>query len=155
MIKPNLCLRDGQAFNTRVEKHRKIDTPVGEHLTQCEDDSLSSDLSWTIIDQATSRIKFVIREALQIRKEQPRPKTSYKIRSKELTVNLYTQNQHKNLKNFKISKPHQKMECLRNLYFLIKNSDKYLRSDVFKKAPARTFKVDYIRDVLELFDYFM
>ena len=44
----------GQTFRhltTRIEEHKKADSPVGLHLQQCQLEGYSADLSWEIIDQ--------------------------------------------------------------------------------------------------------
>ena len=72
-------------LTTRVKEHRKADSPVGQYLKECGGDSLSSELSWKIIDQANSNHKFLTLEALHIFKEKPGLNARDEIRSSELT----------------------------------------------------------------------
>ena len=70
-------------LTTRIEEHRKEDTPVGQHIRQC-----GSEIKWKIIDQASSSIKVLILEALHIRKERPVINTRDEFRGRELTLRL-------------------------------------------------------------------
>ena len=73
---------------TRVEEHRKKDTPVGQHIRQCGSESGMSEFNWKIIDQASSTIKLLTLEALHIRKERPAINTHDEFRSRELKLRL-------------------------------------------------------------------
>ena len=77
-----------QHFTTRIEEHRKEDTPVGQHIRQCSIESGKSEFKWKIIDQASSSIKLLTLEALHIRKERPAINTRDEFRSRELTQGL-------------------------------------------------------------------
>ena len=66
-------------LTTRIEEHRKEDTPVGQHIRQCGSESGKSGFKWKIIDQASSSIKLLTLEELHIRKE--RPSTSLEVGS--------------------------------------------------------------------------
>ena len=43
---------------TRIEEHKKADSPVGLHLQQCQLEGNSADLSWEIIDRSNNQTKF-------------------------------------------------------------------------------------------------
>ena len=66
-------------LTTRIEEHRKEDTPVGQHIRQCERGK--SEFNWKIINQASSSIKLLILEALHNRKERPARATSLEVGS--------------------------------------------------------------------------
>ena len=42
-------------LTTRIEEHKKTDSPVGLHLQQCQLEGTSADLSWEIIDRSNNR----------------------------------------------------------------------------------------------------
>ena len=42
-------------FTTRIEEHKKADSPVGLHLQQCHFEGSSVDLSWKIIDRSNNQ----------------------------------------------------------------------------------------------------
>ena len=73
---------------TRIEEHRKEDTPIGQHIRQCGSERGKSEFNWKIIDQASSSIKLLTLEALHIRKERPAINTRDEFRSRELTLRL-------------------------------------------------------------------
>ena len=73
---------------TRIEEHRKEDTPVGQHIRQCGSESGKSEFKWKKIDQASSSIKLLTLEALHIRKERSAINTRDEFRSRELTLRL-------------------------------------------------------------------
>ena len=75
-------------LTTRIEEHRKEDTPVGQHIRQCGSESGKSEFKWKIIDQASSSIKLLTLEALHIRKERSAINTRDEFRSRELTLRL-------------------------------------------------------------------
>ena len=75
-------------LTTRIEEHRKEDTPVGQHIRQCGSERGKSEFNWKIIDQASSSIKLLTLEALHIRKERPAINTLDEFRSRELTLRL-------------------------------------------------------------------
>ena len=76
-------------LTTRIEEHRKEDTPVGQHIRQYGSESGKSEFKWKIIDQASSRIKLLTLEALHIRKERPAINTRDEYGSRELTLRLH------------------------------------------------------------------
>ena len=73
---------------TRVEEHRKEDTPVGQHIRQRGSESGKSEFKWKIIEQASSSIKLLTLKALHIRKERPAINMCNEYRSRELTLRL-------------------------------------------------------------------
>ena len=73
-------------LTTRIEEHRKEDTPVGQHIRQCGIESGKSEFKWKRIDQASSSIKLLTLEALHIRKERAAINTHDEFRSRELTL---------------------------------------------------------------------
>ena len=75
-------------LTTRIEEHRKEDTPVGQHIRLFISESGKSEFKWKIIDQASSSIKLLTLEALHIRKERPAINTRDEFRSRELTLRL-------------------------------------------------------------------
>ena len=75
-------------LTTRIEEHRKENTPVRQHIRQCGIESGKSEFKWKIIDQASSSIKLLTLEALHIRKERPAVHTRDEFRSRELTLRL-------------------------------------------------------------------
>ena len=75
-------------LTTRIEEHRKEDTPVGQHIRQCGSEGGKSELKWKTIDLASSSIKLITFEALHITKERPAINTRNEIRSRELTLRL-------------------------------------------------------------------
>ena len=44
-------------LTTRIEEHRKEDTPVGQHIRHCGSESGESELKWKINDQASNSLK--------------------------------------------------------------------------------------------------
>ena len=75
-------------LTTRIEEHRKEDTPVGQPIRQCGSESGKSEFKWKIIEQASSSIKLLTIEALHIRKERPAINMRDEFRSRELTLGL-------------------------------------------------------------------
>ena len=75
-------------MTTRIEEHKKADSPVGLHLQQCQLEGNCEDLSWEIIDSLNSRTKLLTLEAIHIRKEKPGLNTSDEFRSRELTLKI-------------------------------------------------------------------
>ena len=73
-------------LTTRIEEHRKEDTPVGQQKRQCGSESGKSEFKWKIIEQTSSSIKLLTLEAL--RKERPAINTRDEFRSRELTLRL-------------------------------------------------------------------
>ena len=45
----------GRHLTTRIEEHKKADSPVGLHLQQFQLEGNSADLSWEIIDRPTTK----------------------------------------------------------------------------------------------------
>ena len=85
----------GQTFRyltTRIEEHKKADSPLGLHHQQCQLEGNSADLSWEIIDRSNNQTKLLTLEAIHIRKEKPGLNTRDEFRSKELTLKIYSQN---------------------------------------------------------------
>ena len=77
-----------QHLTTRVEEHRKEDTPVGQPIRQCGSENGKSEFNWKIINQASGIIKLLTLEALQNRNERPGINTRDGFRSRELTLGL-------------------------------------------------------------------
>ena len=75
-------------LTSRIEEHRKEDTPVGQQIRQCSSESGMSEFKWKIIDQASSNVKFCTLEALLISKERPAINPRDEFRSRELTLRL-------------------------------------------------------------------
>ena len=75
-------------LTTRIEEHRKADSPVGLHLQQCQLEGNSADLSWEIIDRSNNQTKLLTLEAIHIRKEKPGLNTRDEFRSRELTLKI-------------------------------------------------------------------
>ena len=75
-------------LTTRIDEHRKEDTPIGQHIRQCGSESGKSEFKWKIIDQASSSIKRLTLEALHFRKGRPAINTRDEFRSRELTLRL-------------------------------------------------------------------
>ena len=75
-------------LTTRIEEHRKEDTPVGQHIRQCGSESGESEFKWKIIDQASSSIKLLTLEALHVRKERPAINMCDDFRGREPTLGL-------------------------------------------------------------------
>ena len=46
-------------MTTRIEEHKKADSPVGLHLQQCQLEGNSADLSWEIIDRSNNQTKLL------------------------------------------------------------------------------------------------
>ena len=85
---------DGQNdrfLTTRIEEHKKRDSPVGLHLQQCSLDRNSADLSWESIDRSNNQTKLLTLEAIHIRKEKPGLNTRDEFRSRELTLKIQFQ----------------------------------------------------------------
>ena len=75
-------------LTTRIEEHKKADSPVGIHLQQCQLEGNSADLSWEIIDRSNNQTKLLTLEAIHIRKEKPGLNTRDEFRSRELTLKI-------------------------------------------------------------------
>ena len=75
-------------LTTRIEEHKKADSPVGLHLQQCQHEGNSADLSWEIIDRSNNQTKLLTLEAKQIRKGKPGLNTRDEFRSRALTVKI-------------------------------------------------------------------
>ena len=75
-------------LTTRIEEHKKADSPVGLHLQQCQLEGNSADLSWEIINRSNNQTKLLTLEAIHIRKEKPGLKTRDEFRSRELTLKI-------------------------------------------------------------------
>ena len=70
-------------LNSRIEDHKKADSPVGLHLQQCQLEGNSADLNWEIIDRSKNQTKLLTLEAKYIRKEKPGLNTRDEFRSSE------------------------------------------------------------------------
>ena len=75
-------------LTTRVEEHKKADSPVGLHLQQCQLVGNSADLNWEIIDRSNNQTKLLTLEVIHIRKEKPGLNTRDEFRSRELTLKI-------------------------------------------------------------------
>ena len=73
-------------LTTRIEEHKKADSPLGLHLQQCQLEGNSADLSWEIIDRSNNQTKLLTLEAIHIRKEKPGLNTRDEFRSREFTL---------------------------------------------------------------------
>ena len=69
-------------LTTRIEEHKKADSPVGQL------EGNSTDLSWEIIDRSNNQTKLLTLEAIDIRKEKPGLNTRDEFRSRELTLKI-------------------------------------------------------------------
>ena len=85
---------------TKVDEHRKGDSPVGQHLLECNKEvDGTAELKSEIIDQTAETYQLVTLEALHIWRERPRINTRDELRSRELTLKLYSM--HNMVKNKK------------------------------------------------------
>ena len=75
-------------LTTRIEEHKKADSPVGLHLQQYQLEGNSADLSWEIIDRSNNQTKLLTLEVIDIRKEKPVLNTRDEFRSRELTLKI-------------------------------------------------------------------
>ena len=74
---------------TRVDEHRKADSPVGQHLLECNKEvGGTAELKSEIIDQTANTHKLLTLEALHICRERPKINTRDEFRSRELTLKL-------------------------------------------------------------------
>ena len=74
---------------TRVDEHRKGDSPVGQHLLECNKEvGGTAELKSEIIDQTANTHKLLTLEALHIWRERPKINTREEFRSRELTLKL-------------------------------------------------------------------
>ena len=84
----------GQTFRhlaTRVDVQRKRDSPVGQHLLECNKEvGGTAELKSEIIDQAANTYKLLTLEALHIWREWPRINTCNEFRGRELTLKLFS-----------------------------------------------------------------
>ena len=55
-------------LTTRIEEHKKADSPVGLHLPQCQLEENSAGLSWDFLDKSNNQTKLFALEAIHIRK---------------------------------------------------------------------------------------
>ena len=81
-----------QTLTTRIEEHKKGDSPVGLHLQHCQLEGKSADLSWEIIERSNHQTKLLILEAIHIRKKKPGLNTRDEFRNRKLTLKIYSQN---------------------------------------------------------------
>ena len=86
---------------TRVDEHRKGDSPVGQHLLECNKEvGGTAELKSEIIDQTANTHKLLTLEALHIWRERPKINTRDEFRSRELTLKLLSMyNMAKSYKN--------------------------------------------------------
>ena len=74
---------------TRVDEHRKGDSPVGQHLLECRKKvGGTAELKSEIIDQTANTHKLLTLEALHIWRERTKITTRDEFRSRELTLKL-------------------------------------------------------------------
>ena len=74
---------------TRVDEHRNGDSPVGQHLLECNKEvGGTAELKSEIIDQTDNTHKLLTLEALHIWRERPRINTRDEFRRRELTLNF-------------------------------------------------------------------
>ena len=78
-------------LTTRIDEHRKENTPVGRHIRHSGNDSGESEFSWKINDQAPSSIKLLKRGAAHYEKR-PVSNTRDEFRRMELPRRLKFQN---------------------------------------------------------------
>ena len=73
---------------TRVDEHRKEDSPVEQHLLECNKEvgGGTNELKSEIIDQTANTHKLLTLEALHVCRERPRINTRDEFRSRELTL---------------------------------------------------------------------
>ena len=72
---------------TRVDEHRKGDSPAVQHLLECNKEvGGTAELKSEIIDQTANTHKLLTLEALHIWRERPKINTRDEFRSRELTV---------------------------------------------------------------------
>ena len=81
-----------QHLTTRIEEHKKADSPVGPHVQQCQLEGNSADLSWEIIDTSINQTKLLTLELIHVRKEKPGLNTRDEFGARELTLKIYSQN---------------------------------------------------------------
>ena len=75
-------------LTTRIEEHKKADSPVGLHFQQCQLEGNSADLSWEFIHRSNNQTKLLTLEAMHIRKKKPGLNTRDEFRSRELTLKI-------------------------------------------------------------------
>ena len=76
---------------TRVNEHRKGDSPVGQHLLECNKEvGGTAELKSEIIDQTANSHKLLTLEALHIWRERPKINTRDEVRSRELTLKNFS-----------------------------------------------------------------
>ena len=85
------CTYLNVVLTTRIDEHRKKNTPVGRHIRHSGNDSGESEFSWKINDQAPSSIKLLKRGAAHY-EERPVSNTRDEFRRMELTRRLKFQN---------------------------------------------------------------
>ena len=74
---------------TRVDEHRKGDSPVRQHLLECNKEvGASAELKSEIIDQIANTQKLRTLEALHIWRKRPKINTRDEFSSRELTLKL-------------------------------------------------------------------
>ena len=71
------------------DEHRKGDSPVGQHLLECNKEvGSTAELNSEIIDQTANTHKLLTLEAFHIWRERPKINTRAEFRSRELTLKL-------------------------------------------------------------------
>ena len=74
---------------TRVDEHRKGDSPVGQDLLECDKEvGGTAELKSEIIEQKDNPHQLLTLEDYHILRERPRINTSDEFRSRELTLKL-------------------------------------------------------------------
>ena len=71
---------------TKIEEHKKKDSPIGNHIRQCAKEATTAQLNWEMIDQSNNAVKLLSLKALLIRKMWPGINTRDEFRSRELTL---------------------------------------------------------------------
>ena len=72
-----------------VDEHRKGNSPVGQHLLECNKEvGGTAELNSEILDQTANTHKLLTLEALHILSERPKINTRDEFRSRELTLKL-------------------------------------------------------------------
>ena len=78
-------------LTTRIEEHKKADSPVGFHLQQCQFEGNSAALSWEFIYTSHNQTNLLLLEEIHIRKVKPGLNTRNEFRSRELKLKVNSQ----------------------------------------------------------------
>ena len=71
---------------TRIEEHKKKDSPVGIRIRQCGEEATTAQLNWEVIDHLNNAMKLLTLEALHTTKLRPEINTRDEFRIMELTL---------------------------------------------------------------------